>query len=531
MLLVALSLLFQIAAASLAIRLALRTGRALAWTLVALAIALMALRRTLTIAQAIGPHHKPIDPATEGIALGISVLLFLGLMAMRPLIGRWSAAAENAARMRSSVFDAAPAEIAVVDSRGRLMEVNRAWREFAPAADGTPVPRFVGWNYLEVCRKAAPTCPGAASIGEGLRAVLAGEIQTFESSYGMDTPDGARTFLIRVVPLEGTERGAAVSHIELTRVLAAERRVAELETRSRQIIETMIDGVWMIDADARTTFVNAQMASMLGYAPEEMLGRHLFEFMDEDGRSISTTNLDRRAQGVAEQHDFRFRHRDGSSVWTLMSTNPLQDETGHYLGALAVVTNIDDRKQAEQALQASEQRYRSLVEITHTGFLILDREGRVLVANDEYLRLTGRTSQAEILGRPVTEWTASYDLARNAEAVKKCLTRGSTEALEIDYLRTDGSIVPIEINAATLADGTIIALCRDISARRTALQALRDSEDRYALAMTGTRAGIWDWNVATGETRLAPGMEAAPRLRRPRARESHLDMGAAAASG
>ncbi len=504
MLLVALSLLFQIAAASLAIRLAIRTGRALAWTLVAAAIALMALRRIMTIAQAIGPHHKPIDPATEGIALCISILLLLALMAMRPLIGRWSAAAEDAARMRSAVFDAAPAEIAVIDARGRLISVNRAWSDFAPAPDGAPVPRFVGWNYLEVCRKAAPTCPGAESIGEGIRAVLAGELQAFESSYTMETHEGVRTFLLRVVPLTSTERGAVVSHVELTRILAAERRVAELETRSRQIIETMIDGVWMIDAEARTTFVNAQMAAMLGYTPEEMLGRHLFDFMDEDARSISTANLDRRAQGVAEQHDFRLRHRDGRSVWTLMSTNPVQDDTGTYRGALAIVTNIDARKQAEQALQASEQRYRSLVEITHTGFLIVDGDGRVLVANEEYLRLTGRGSLGEILGRPVTEWTAPHDLERNAAAVRECVTSGSTEDLEIDYLRTDGSIVPIEINAATLSDGTIIALCRDISARRNALQALKDSEDRYALAMTGTRAGIWDWDVVTGHTRLFP---------------------------
>jgi PAS domain S-box-containing protein len=270
-----------------------------------------------------------------------------------------------------------------------------------------------------------------------------------------------------VVPLDGSGGGAVVSHVELTRILAAEQRVAELEARSRHIIETMIDGVWMIDAEARTTFVNRQMASVLGYTPEEMRGRHLFEFMAEERRSLSVANLERRARGVAEQHDFKLRHRDGHSVWTLMSTNSLLDDAGVYRGALAIVTNIDTRKQVEQALQGSEQRYRSLVEITHTGFLILNREGRVLEANEEYLRLTGRAARSDIVGRPVTEWTAPHDLERNATEVRKCLTTGSTEGLEIDYIRADGSIVPVEINAAVLADETIIALCRDISARRS----------------------------------------------------------------
>jgi hypothetical protein len=142
--LVALSLLVQIAAAAMAIRLATRTGRPLAWTLVTGAIALMALRRILTLIQAAGPHPKPIDPATETIALSISLLLLAGLLAMRPLLGRWSAAAEDAARMRSAVFDAAAAEIAVLDARGWRLEVNRVWDDFVERDGGSPPQRFVG---------------------------------------------------------------------------------------------------------------------------------------------------------------------------------------------------------------------------------------------------------------------------------------------------------------------------------------------------------------------------------------------------
>lgn len=139
-----------------------------------------------------------------------------------------------------------------------------------------------------------------------------------------------------------------------------------------------------------------------------------------------------------------------------------------------------------EPLSASERKYRNLVEATGTGYVILDLEGRVLDANAEYVRLTGRANLQELLGRRVTEWTAAYDLQRNAEEIRKCLERGSVKNLEIDYVDPSGAFVPIEVNATVLDAPTgrqILTLCKDISGRRKLEQSLREMETIFTLLL------------------------------------------------
>jgi PAS domain S-box-containing protein len=130
----------------------------------------------------------------------------------------------------------------------------------------------------------------------------------------------------------------------------------------------------------------------------------------------------------------------------------------------------------EDALRQTEAKYRALIEISRTGFAIVDGTGRVVDANAEYVRLTGRPSLADILGRPVTLWTAPWDLERNGGEIRYAIESGTTSALEVDYRHPDGTIVPIEVNAALIAPDRIMALCRDITSRRQARLALEASE-------------------------------------------------------
>ena len=133
----------------------------------------------------------------------------------------------------------------------------------------------------------------------------------------------------------------------------AEGKLAALERseeRFRRIVHCAEEGIWEIDAGARTSFVNPKMAQMLGYAIEEMLDQPLVAFMDDEGRGILERNIARRQRGVAERHEFKFLRRDGGELWVTLATNPIFDGDGAYLGALALVSDITDSRASAELI-------------------------------------------------------------------------------------------------------------------------------------------------------------------------------------
>ena len=171
----------------------------------------------------------------------------------------------------------------------------------------------------------------------------------------------------------------------------------------------------------------------------------------------------------------------------------IKDSGGKVIRALGMTHDITERREAEEALRASEEKYKRLVETTRTGFVVIDDQGRVIDANTEYVRLTGRQRLDDILGRSVVEWTVPHDRQRNALEVEKCLKEGFVRNLEIDYLSPDGKVMPIELNATVFrAAGTvqILTLCRDISDRRRSEEALRESEEKLRLMFETSPVGM-----------------------------------------
>lgn len=158
-------------------------------------------------------------------------------------------------------------------------------------------------------------------------------------------------------------------------------RLAESERKYRHLIENLQEGIWTIDEKANTTFVNRKMAEMLGYEPDEMIGKHLFSFMDERGVELAKENLERRRQGIKEQHDFEFITKSGKRIITMLETGPLTDDRGRYSGALAGVIDITRRRLAEQALRGSEEKFRSIIEQSSDGILLTDDRGKVIEWN------------------------------------------------------------------------------------------------------------------------------------------------------
>jgi PAS domain S-box-containing protein len=159
-----------------------------------------------------------------------------------------------------------------------------------------------------------------------------------------------------------------LEHLRAKAELAdAEAGKREFESQYRRIVETANEGIWLLDADARVTFANAQMGEMLGYRPDELRGRQKWDFLFDEDRDRARALFERRRAGVSEQADVRFRHRDGHEVWTLMSARPVTDDAGAFQGALDMFTGVTERKRAETALQeVAAQREQALAELRAT---------------------------------------------------------------------------------------------------------------------------------------------------------------------
>jgi PAS domain S-box-containing protein len=188
---------------------------------------------------------------------------------------------------------------------------------------------------------------------------------------------------------------------------------------------------------------------------------------------------------------------DGKIIrWFDLYSFPLIDEaTGKLKGVIEYVRDATANKLAGESLHEMEEIYRTVIETTDTGFGAVDEHGVLLNANLNYARLIGYSSVNEIIGRNVTEWTAPYDLERARIEIANCFQKGFVRNLEIDHQRSDGTIVPVELNAnvvQTKNGKMIVSLCRDITERKAAeknpAESPKESADNKAPAVLTTSA-------------------------------------------
>jgi PAS domain S-box-containing protein len=282
---------------------------------------------------------------------------------------------------------------------------------------------------------------------------------------------------------------AYVLHREV-KLHRAETALRQSEARYRRLIESAQEGIWAIDGTGRTTFANEKMAELLACSLDELLASTMFDFMDDDAIQQATRNMQRRQDGIAEQHDFRFRRRDGSSFWAMLSTSPLYDEQGRAAGAMALVTDITARKrmeeelfQRERALQESEARYRNLVANIPDAIVRTNAHGQFVFATANVQAMTGFTSE-QVLAGGLQLWSRRVhpaDVERLLAAHSEVYSSGQLD-VEYRFLRADGRWMWLHERGVTSDDaGTPqqISVISDITDRRQTQEALHKSEERY----------------------------------------------------
>ena len=263
---------------------------------------------------------------------------------------------------------------------------------------------------------------------------------------------------------------------DITEHKRVEETLRDSEKKYRQLVENLDEGIWVIDKDGLTTFVNDRIAEMLGYTVAEMIGKQLFLFMDERGVEFAKQNLERRREGIKERHDFEFLKKDGSRLYASLATSPIMDAGGNYIGALAGVQDISDLKRVEEAQRQSEANYRTLVESSPDVILSVDTKLRVADCNQGASNLLGY-SREELKGKGFRELLAK-ELPNKISFYYDQLTRNGLIETEFELRGSGGRSIPVwaKIVANYDSNGGLsqaLVYIRDIAERKK-LEQLKD---------------------------------------------------------
>ncbi|YAG06465.1 histidine kinase [Nostoc sp. DSM 114167] len=199
------------------------------------------------------------------------------------------------------------------------------------------LPSFDGISALEIARNHYPEVPFIF-----VSAVL-GEELAIEALKNGATDYVLKQRLGRLVP---SVQRALREAKERRKRKQAEESLQKSEAKYRQIVDTSYEGIWMIDSKTRTEFVNQRISQMLGYPAAEILGRSIFDFIVADEIADEAKLEWFKGEG-SDLKEGRLRCQDGSYIWTLISARTILNEQGECLGAIAMLTDITDRKRSE----------------------------------------------------------------------------------------------------------------------------------------------------------------------------------------
>lgn len=301
------------------------------------------------------------------------------------------------------------------------------------------------------------------------------------------------------------ERGGIIYFEGTLNDITQRKKVEEELNRSkeqyRKIVETAQEGIWMLDENNYTTFVNKKMCEMLEYTREEMMGRQNYDFKDEKGRLKAKEDIARRKTGVAETLTTSFITKSGRTVYTTVSTNPIFDDQGNYVGALGMFTDITERKKKDEELALVQKKFQAIFENTAEGIYQSTPEGKFIMVNPSMARIFRYDSPADMMSSITNIGTQVYaDPVERKKLSEMVIAHGHVVNYELRVLTkcnetiwVSGSMrsVKDENGMISYFEGTI----KDITKRKRDEEQLLNLSNRLQLALRATSIGIWDWDI------------------------------------
>ncbi len=300
---------------------------------------------------------------------------------------------------------------------------------------------------------------------------------------------------VQVIAARRADQGRRALAATLRAEADSARSALDQQRKLALVQQHTAQGFWHIDNQLLTTDANPAMCRMLGLAREQVLGRSIYDFVDETNAQIFRSRVLQRDQGQAEGYEITLRRADGEPVHCFNNATPLFDAAGHKTGALGLFSDIGAQKRAEQqARQASEllaQKSRVLevtLESLDQGVLNVDAQGRCITWNRRFVELLA-LPEALMQTRPLLDELRRFQVEQGhfgpqlewmdetGRRSLQRLLRGDAQSLGQRYQRVHADGLVLEVVSHFAADGSLVCTYADVTERRAAEAALIAARD------------------------------------------------------
>lgn len=258
------------------------------------------------------------------------------------------------------------------------------------------------------------------------------------------------------------------------------------EQRYQTLVDSMSEGLVMVDNDDVIRFVNDAFCSLLGYHRDELVGRVAMDVvLRPEDRELMKSRNTMRKQGITEQYEIQVRRKSGELIWVQIGAAPITDAAGQVIGSIGVHTDISGRKKAEEYLQESERRFRQLAENIHGVVWMSDpHKPEMLYVSKSYEQIWGRSCKSlQDNPRSFLDAIHADDRHRVERALYRQIEGFQTEEM-YRVLRHDGTIRWIRDRGFPILDRSgrvyrIAGIAEDITDRTLLEQSKRSREEWY----------------------------------------------------
>ncbi len=263
----------------------------------------------------------------------------------------------------------------------------------------------------------------------------------------------------------------------------AENALLQSEQRFRMLVESMRHGLGVLDENGIITYVNERACELSGYSKDDLIGRSAIELVDEPFQKMYAEEVSRGREGESSSYEITWIRKDGSKMPAIVSSTPILDSEGRFRGSFGIITDITQRKRAEEALRQSEERHRMLLEASPDPIVVYDMEGKATYVNPTFVETFGWSSE-ELLGERI-DFVPEESWPETRTAIARMLRGKRIQSFETRRLTKDEKILDIQLSSSVFYDrdgnrvGNIVIL-RDVTLRKQAEDALRKREAELA---------------------------------------------------